>query len=422
MEVSLIASILITLAAGGAETLCPDVCHHTHTMEDTTHFTMEGRKVRCEDQMCAVMSTNYQKFTAPTKDQYEENQVTFDAKVLKLTGLDTKSNRLDLGLWVGMEWREPSLQLCDCSEAGDRLQAGMDLEGLVWMPQLAVTEAQALTRSEKHHTALQVEDGAKGVKISFSVDLRLTIKCHLVTEYYPFDRNRCLVRVGSYSHTHSGTKFTRGSITSRNIKYKDLVVKVLYMCEEEVTQSDGRMEGFKIILVREGFAVKKLYGFVMDIFMAMAAFSILLPIEWHGVGLLDKSSPIVEAAVSSFYILFDVYSKTPQTSQGRDSILLTLEFSNLMINVCGFILLFIFLLRRIWASQIFGKLKWSTESLNVLLYFFNKASFCLLIFIYVTKTDSFWQDKEIESLSQMYHNHIEEECKCDVTCLKKTVH
>ena len=347
-------------------------------------------------------------------------RVKFDAELFKVTGMDTNMDRLDIGMWLRMEWRDPNLQLCDCSSATDKLEleSRLDLEGQVWMPDFAVNEFYTMTRTETGDFSLRtgVEE-SEGVLVSFSVDLRMTIACPLTTNFYPFDRNHCLVRVGSYGHTHDMVQFTRGTISSSNIKYKDLVVKVRYLCQEEAAKDNMLMDGFKIIFVREGFAIRDMYQYVMDIIVATAAAAILLPIEWDGVGLLDKSAPIMEASLVSLFLLFDLYSKAPQTSQGRDSIILSVEFGYLVVNVFGVHLLLCLFTRSLWASRVLGKSPWDRYTYNRIIYLFNKILFVLLLLIYVAKNVAFWNRREIDvdmdSLDQ---------CTCNEECFEAGGH
>ena len=47
--------------------------------------------------------------------------VTFDTKLLKMTGIKMPENELDLGLWARMVWFDPRLKLCNCGKTGKPL-------------------------------------------------------------------------------------------------------------------------------------------------------------------------------------------------------------------------------------------------------------------------------------------------------------
>ena len=61
-------------------------------------------------------------------------EVTFNAKLLKLTGIKMTQNELDLGMWVRMEWFDPRLNLCSCGKTGQldpmkEVSSGTSMQG-----------------------------------------------------------------------------------------------------------------------------------------------------------------------------------------------------------------------------------------------------------------------------------------------------
>jgi hypothetical protein len=64
----------------------------------------------------------------------EEPKVYFDLKLLKLTGVNFNEDSLDIGLWVGMEWEDMNLSMCNCRNVEEEYQVEMDLEADIWVP------------------------------------------------------------------------------------------------------------------------------------------------------------------------------------------------------------------------------------------------------------------------------------------------
>ena len=88
--------------------LCLEVCEASTAQVDQRYFTIEGKDVFCDEGVCLVRSMKAKVYElsglAP--------DVTFDTKLLKLTGIKMPENELDLGLWARMVWFDPRLKLC----------------------------------------------------------------------------------------------------------------------------------------------------------------------------------------------------------------------------------------------------------------------------------------------------------------------
>lgn len=185
-----------------------------------------------------------------------------------------------------------------------------------------------------------------GLRVGMSMDLQLIVGCPLAERYYPYDKNRCLVRLASYDHGHKSATFVRVKASSSHVKFKDLTVEVEKLCKKEVV---GGIDGFKITLKRDGHALWKRYEKLTSLFVWVATLSVLLPLVWRGSGIRDQGGPIVEVMVIAFYILFSIYGKIPPTSdqEGADIILASVEYGNVLVNLAGIWFLVNMIFRRL---------------------------------------------------------------------------
>jgi hypothetical protein len=306
---------------------CRAVCSRAKAETFTDEFKFEGRNVHCANLMCVVKKEGYNRYQTPKK----KLDVKFDVELLDLWQLNMLKNQMDIKMWLRMTWTDPSLTLCDCSNH-NRAQTGQNLEEHIWTPDLIVEEAVRISRVSPFDFDLRREgDEKRGLRVAMAMELRLTVSCALAELHYPYDQNRCIVRLASHNHGHKEVKFVRVRVSSHNIIYKDLEVNATELCEKEVV--DGK-DGFKIILRRDGDKMRWRYGFLLSVFV-FVTLSVQQPLVWRGPGINDQSGPIVEVMLMAFYILFSVYGKIPPAAdqEGVDIVLYSVELGNIIVNL-----------------------------------------------------------------------------------------
>ena len=99
-----------------------------------------------------------------------------------------------------------------------------------------------------------VEKWNNTTMVHFSMDLRATLICSFEPASFPFDRNMCYVRVGSYSHNKMMLLFKRNTIIAKDLNLRDFNISVKALCKEDArNEKYGEiLDGFKLVLVREG--------------------------------------------------------------------------------------------------------------------------------------------------------------------------
>ena len=287
------------------------MCEASRTQVDQLKFTYEGKEVICGEEVCLVEPKKYK-----VMESNSASKVTFDAKLLKLTGIKMSRDELDLGMWMRMEWHDSRLKLCACGKpgkvldseqeasAGTRMRAG-NLEEFVWTPDFTISERVHSVRREGSFMdfMLEADEEGSGVNISYTVNLRVAAKCMFKTRDYPYDKNSCRVRIVPFNHGHeASTKFVPRELLRRNILYKDVNVEVCLLPREH---GKAAKNGFRVVLDRRGDGVMRTYEFTMMTFVVASALSVSLHPRYTDV------SFIVEAVLVAFYMDFDLYNKAP---------------------------------------------------------------------------------------------------------------
>jgi len=298
--------------------LCPEVCEASKSQVDQHNFIFEGKEVFCGEEACLVEPTKYKVHELSKSAK----KVTFDAKLLKLTGIKMDRDELGLGLWVRMAWHDPRLKLCDCSKAGQGLvieeeaserRAKMqgNLEEFVWTPDFTISERVHTVRREGKLLDFMVEANkdSSGVNITYTVNLRVAAKCMFNTTDYPYNKNSCKVRIVPYNHGHgASTMFVPRNLTRRNILYKDFDVEV---CLLKGGHGKAARNGFRVVLDRRGDGVMRTYEFTMMAFVGLAVLAVALSPLYTDVSFIG------EAVLVAFYVDFDLYTKAPPVANAE---------------------------------------------------------------------------------------------------------
>lgn len=315
-------------AAGETEG-CRATCAAARSEPFTDKFQFKGTNVFCADEMCVIQKKGYKLYQIPMKNM----KVKFDVELHKMNRVDMLRNRLFIGIELRMAWTDPILSLCDC-RLNNRTQTDQDLQAYVWTPDFLVEESESKYKVGPHDFYLRKgRKSDQGLRLGMAMNLKVVVTCDLFEHYYPFDRNRCIIRVGSHYHSREAVKFVGGDAYGfGDIKYKDLAEEISGLCDKEMI--DGK-DGFKLFLKRKGTVVKDLYELLLAFSLAVLMLSVLLPVVWEWAGIRDQSGPVTAVMSMSFFILFAIYSRNPPTADLTDSYLLltSVERGNLLVNL-----------------------------------------------------------------------------------------
>jgi len=294
---------------------------------DQSNFVFEGEDVHCAEEVCLVCSKNSEVYELAGSVP----EVTFDAKLLLLTGIKIPQNELELGMWVRMTWFDARLKLCSCGKTGQldsvkaptRTRMQRNMEDFVWTPELTIDERVHPVRREGSllDFTLEGDEDRSGVNMSFTSHLRATVKCMYKTRNYPYNKNSCPVTIVPYSHGHDqSTKFSPRNLTRGSITYKDVLVDDCFLPRE---YGKGGKDGFRVILDRRGGEVMRTYEFTLMNNLVFAVLSVSFSPRNTDV------SFILEAVTVAFYIDFDLYTKAPPVTEYEGGVTLLEEVTRI---------------------------------------------------------------------------------------------
>ena len=117
-----------------------------------------------------------------------------------------------------MTWRDPRLEICACAKNGPSIEHEQydqtnppavqatgqpGTMGVEWTPELSLKERIHPVRREGEMLDFQVQaDRSGGVKVSFTANLRVSVKCKYKTRGIPYDKNNCSVTIVNLNEEH----------------------------------------------------------------------------------------------------------------------------------------------------------------------------------------------------------------------------
>jgi len=149
-------------------------------------------------------------------------QVAMDFRVRKVWEVVEAEDHFTADIWLQLSWLDPQLALCRCGEAAvegrGRTFVLTRPDGVVWVPDLHVWEMREVerkhglgSRGHLEHLVLRADPATGLVTVTQEVELVAELACHANTTHFPWERNRCLARFGSYSANSSALVFRQAS-------------------------------------------------------------------------------------------------------------------------------------------------------------------------------------------------------------------
>ena len=407
---------------------CKQICNHmTSYYEHDFNTTMSGWtwNVTCQDRVCVAKSLKYSKNEIPrSKSVGSTPTVHFDVDLSKVTNVNFKVNSMDTALRFGMTWEDANLHMCNCRDDQEEFSIPINLEGHIWIPDVTMYKLKEVKRVKvlKPTGRFLVEKWNNTTMVHFSMDLRVMLICTFEPASFPFDRNICYIRVGSYSHTKTMLLFKRNTITTKNIEYREFNISVRALCKEEAKNDKyGEvLDGFKLVLVRDGNERNDMYVLMMHLFLITAGLAIVLPGNPRNME-IDPSEPLIGVAISAYYILYDLQAHTPIDDMGNNVLTRFVEHCNNFIHVTLIAYFFAIYIRRFGKATVFVcKYCWmkirgqiveddigdeeEDGSINNKFSYLDKALVLALVPAYILFHNIYWIREKNSALSNEVHN------------------
>jgi len=337
---------------------CTRVCNNTErdflTPQDNPEEedNVQAQEKHCYGGICVAKTHHYTKYEIPhawsvpvhgtghgdknvcmDKLYVMEVGTTFDVSMLR--GIDEENGLIDVELNVVLTWEDPEIAVCVCDEneksADGKYRFGRNLEEVIWKPDVHVWNFKSYERVnglvQLNDMEVKSRDNCP-TQITWGIDLQATLRCQMVMDWYPFDRNLCHVKFGSFSHPGEGLVFFNGEKTMKHsfakVHYKDYMFKTIPLCDHETEEvvkdvngksSMYKVSGYSLVITRSPNRVFGEHVLVLSILVSISIFSSCLSLE-SGRAVLVSST-----GLSAIFLMILIDETTPQ-GQGGDNMIL----------------------------------------------------------------------------------------------------
>jgi hypothetical protein len=250
-------------------------------------------------------------------------RVRLDLRVWKVSRVVLAEHHFTAHLQLQLTWVDPQLALCSCG--------GADLATTrVWLPDIDIRQMRSKKgilgrRGAKQRVRLRRAGGDGGVTVTYDQEVRVELACPFITTYFPFDRNKCMVRIGSFSYNESQVVMELGAarmparprhpdflLRLQPLRAKDRVVERVAAGGETRTYIYG---GLQLLVERGGELVWRVllpYSVSPALLVLVSVFGLVFftgrPVPGLGVDYLDA---VAVCLLGIMFILTEATNSTP---------------------------------------------------------------------------------------------------------------
>jgi len=398
---------------------CPRICNSTDrdfltpqdNPEEEDNVQAEGK--HCHGRICVVKTHRYNQYEIPKAwsvpvhgtahgdknvclDKLHLMEVGTMFEVSRVRTIDEDNGLIDMQFKVSMTWDDPEIGVCVCDDeeksADGIYNVGRSSEDFIWLPDLNVWNFKSYQRVkglvELNDMKIKSRDNCP-TQITWGINIVAKLWCPMRMQWYPYDRNVCHIKFGSFSHPGEGVVFFDGEKTMKHdfakVNYKDYKFKMMPLCdhqtEEVVNDHSGESSRFKVsgcslVITRSPRRVFGEHVLVLSILVSISIFSSCLPLD-SGRAVLVSST-----ALSVIFLSILIDENTPQGTAGENLI-------HLYADVCLCFILFTF----IEFCILNGILKWSTmtREKSRLFGWVDKVFFIVWLLVFILFNLVWWQ-------------------------------
>jgi len=171
-----------------------------------------------------------------------------------------------------------------------------------------------LTR-QRGKVRLMPREGGGGTRLVYDVELKAELACKFVTRFFPLDRNKCTLRLGSYNHNmsevvfqqKSGHLFTRISHSSHTISSFPLQLKDKIVTRHIANRrAEFAYDGLQLIITGQSGRLVMQYMVTFGVLVCLALLSV-----WGFPNNIERSGLFAMVLLGSSLLFVDATSNTP---------------------------------------------------------------------------------------------------------------
>ena len=172
-----------------------------------------GSDFKCEkdaegNRKAVCIPRNYDSFQLP-KDV--GNKVGVSMSYIKVIAVDEKEFSITFETYFNIEWQDERLELTKHHSNGGLMPVSVDLIDYIWKPNVFIYNLNSFEVVEVlgKMSGLWVDEMKN---VLYSQAVRMKLFCLMDFGRFPFDVQRCKIRVGSYSYNDKKMSFTQKDI------------------------------------------------------------------------------------------------------------------------------------------------------------------------------------------------------------------
>ena len=207
-----------------------------------------------------------------------------------------------------------------------------DIWDRIWIPDFTVWETRTFERelgitAEKlmkisMQKEKEVHGVSPGVHVDMEFDMKADVNCHFNTTWYPYDKNICLVQMGSYSHPEHVIYFVTDEINKLSLKetYKEYMISLYPLLGKDGIIHYHKMKyrygGFKVLMARMPEKVEYQYTVAMSVNVMLALGSTLIPAQKEeGITIDDRTNLLSGSLISAVLVFQFAVKNSPSSNE-----------------------------------------------------------------------------------------------------------
>ncbi|KAL9957152.1 hypothetical protein ACROYT_G038755 [Oculina patagonica] len=151
-----------------------------------------------EERLITDLLANYTKEARPVKDPRDKIVVTFGFELVQLVNVDDRNQMITTNVWVRQIWDNELLAWNPADYDG--IQTVRLHASLVWIPDIVLynsADNEFSGGTDKYKTPVILSSSGK---CSWFCPASFTSTCPIDVQYFPFDRQKCILKFGSWTY------------------------------------------------------------------------------------------------------------------------------------------------------------------------------------------------------------------------------
>ncbi|XP_058964332.1 neuronal acetylcholine receptor subunit alpha-10-like [Pocillopora verrucosa] len=151
-----------------------------------------------EERLITNLLANYTKEARPVKDPRQKVVVTFGFELVQLVNVDVRNQMITTNVWVRQIW-DNELLTWDPRDY-DQIQTVRLDASLVWIPDIVLynsADNEFSGGTDKYKTPVILSSNGS---CSWFCPASFTSTCPIDVQYFPFDRQKCVLKFGSWTY------------------------------------------------------------------------------------------------------------------------------------------------------------------------------------------------------------------------------